>query len=65
MNIIFFDTVSRTNLLPLTYTRPIADLRIGILKLSEKWTKRFEATISYKTVDYLTAKFPIHQTENN
>jgi UDP-N-acetylglucosamine diphosphorylase/glucosamine-1-phosphate N-acetyltransferase len=65
MNIIFFDTASRTNLLPLTYTRPIADLRIGILKLSEKWTKRFEATISYKTVDYLTAKFPIHQTENN
>ncbi len=65
MNIIFFDTASHTNLLPLTYTRPIADLRIGILKLSEKWTKRFEANVSYKTVDYLAAKFPINQIENN
>ena len=65
MNIIFFDTASHTNLLPLTYTRPIADLRIGILKLSEKWTKRFEANVSYKTVDYLAAKFPINQIDNN
>ncbi|MFT5833398.1 MAG: UDP-N-acetylglucosamine diphosphorylase/glucosamine-1-phosphate N-acetyltransferase [Cognaticolwellia sp.] len=66
MNIILFDSAVRTNLLPLTYTRPIADLRIGILKLYEKWEKRFpNATISYKTVDYLSNKFPVNLTDEN
>ena len=66
MNIILFDSAVRTNLLPLSYTRPIADLRIGILKLSEKWEKRFpNATISYKTVDYLSNKFPTNLTAEN
>lgn len=66
MNIILFDSAVRTNLLPLTYTRPIADLRIGILKLSEKWEKRFAtATISYQTADYLSKKFPTNVSTEN
>jgi UDP-N-acetylglucosamine diphosphorylase/glucosamine-1-phosphate N-acetyltransferase len=66
MNIILFDSAVRTNLLPLTYTRPISDLRIGILKLSEKWAKRFpNATISYQTADYLSKKFPTKLTADN
>ena len=37
MNIILFDPQEvRDNLLPLTYTRPVADLRLGILTLAEK-----------------------------
>lgn len=59
MNIILFDTNNiRTNLLPFTFTRPIADLRIGILKLSEKWERYLNAATSYQTVDYLSTKFP-------
>lgn len=45
---------ARQRLLPLTYTRPITDLRVGILKISEKWEKRLGATsVSYGTEDSL------------
>ena len=37
MNIILFDGIYHKNLLPLTYTRPVSDLRIGILTIKEKW----------------------------
>jgi len=37
MNYILFDGTVRTSLLPLTYTRPVADLRIGILTIRQKW----------------------------
>jgi hypothetical protein len=39
MAIILFDDNARNTLLPLTYTRPVADLRIGILTIAEKWAK--------------------------
>ena len=45
-------------LLPLTYTRPVADLRVGILKISEKWEKRLgAASVSYGTEEHLRALF--------
>jgi len=57
MNIILFDQ-HKKNLLPFTYTRPIADFRCGIITLKEKWEKRIvNATISYLTDDYLSEKF--------
>ncbi|MBK0381620.1 glucose-1-phosphate thymidylyltransferase [Pedobacter sp. SD-b] len=59
MTIIFFDDNSRETLLPLTYTRPTADLRIGILKISEKWCQHFKVDISYQTASYLQKKFPM------
>ena len=37
MQYLLFEDESHADLLPLTYTRPIWDLRVGILKLSEKW----------------------------
>jgi UDP-N-acetylglucosamine diphosphorylase/glucosamine-1-phosphate N-acetyltransferase len=62
MNVVFFDD-NRIEFLPLTFTKPIALLRIGILTLEEKWIKYFEeekvnATVSYLTEDYLTKKYP-------
>lgn len=57
MNIILFDDQYRQNFLPLTYTRPIADLRIGINKISEKFEDLFQASIYYQTEDYLQEKF--------
>ena len=53
MNIILFDDEHRVNLLPLAFTRPIADFRIGILTIKEKWAHYFDATYSYATATYL------------
>ncbi len=60
MRIILFDDQSRESLLPLTFTRPVADLRVGILTIAEKWAKRFSnQPVSFLTADYLQAKFPL------
>ncbi|WP_207420570.1 GlmU family protein [Desertivirga brevis] len=58
MNIVFFDDSTRESLLPLTFTRPVASLRIGILTIAEKWEKYLNAEASYLTADYLSVKFP-------
>ena len=65
MNYILYDSEVRDNLLPLTYTRPVADLRIGILTIREKWEKLLQATTSTKTEEYLSEKFPLEQKETN
>ncbi len=60
MNIVLFDhPVIRQNLLPFTFTRPVAEIRIGILTIREKWGKRCKDQLSYLTEDYLTVKYPI------
>ena len=66
MNYILFDNpTDRQNLLPLTFTRPVANIRIGILTIAEKWEKHLKTTVSYLTIDYLQNKFPIAlQNEN-
>ncbi|MNZ83604.1 Bifunctional protein GlmU [compost metagenome] len=64
-NYILFDDTTRHRLLPLTYTRPIAELRIGILTIREKWELYLNATVSYKTESYLQEKYPlVLSTEN-
>lgn len=59
MNTILFDDNRRKNLLPLTYTRPVADLRVGILKIIEKWEKYLNTECSFSTKDYLQKKFSV------
>lgn len=58
MNFILFDDSTRNNLLPLTFTRPVADIRIGILTIREKWEKMLNVKISTQTQDYLSKKYP-------
>lgn len=65
MNIILFDDSRRDHLLPLTFTRPIADLRIGILSIREKWEQHGFDRASYLTQDYLKAKFPSRRFAEN
>ncbi|MEI7723547.1 MAG: GlmU family protein [Bacteroidota bacterium] len=66
MNYILFDeSIVRTNLLPLTFTRPVADIRVGILTIREKWEKRLKATTSSLTDSYLSGKFPIVKMAEN
>ncbi len=59
MAIILFDDKAHQTLLPLTYTRPVADLRIGILTIAEKWAKHLDTTYSFHTQPYLQGKFPL------
>ncbi len=65
MNYILFDGSHRNNLLPLTYTKPVADIRIGILTIREKWEKQLGATTSTLTEEYLEGKFPMVEMEHN
>ena len=65
MNIIFFDDSNRDTLLPLTFTRPSAELRIGILTIREKWEKHLKASSSFITEEYLSQKFPFKTEDEN
>ncbi len=65
MNYILFDDQSRNNLLPLTFLRPVADIRIGILTIREKWEKYLRTKTSTLTETYLIAKYPILKNEHN
>jgi UDP-N-acetylglucosamine diphosphorylase/glucosamine-1-phosphate N-acetyltransferase len=65
MAIILFDDNAHYTLLPLTYTRPVANLRIGILTIAEKWGKYLETNFSYYTQPYLQGKFPMQLTADN
>lgn len=65
MNYILFDGSARKQLLPFTYTRPVADLRIGILSIREKWERILQSTTSTVTEDYLSYKWPLVEMERN
>ncbi|NEU09488.1 glucose-1-phosphate thymidylyltransferase [Flavihumibacter sp. R14] len=65
MTIILFDDSSRNGLLPLTFTRPVAALRIGILTIAEKWQRRLKSDYSFLTEDYLKEKFPPKISDSN
>lgn len=57
MNYILFDTEARISLLPFTYTRPISEIRVGILTITEKWNKYLNTNCSFLTEKYLKAKY--------
>ena len=65
MNYILFDGPYRDNLLPFTYTRPVADIRVGILTIRQKWESFIEYTTTTVTEDYLSDKFPMVEMEEN
>ena len=65
MNYILFDGPHRNNLLPFTFTRPVADIRVGILTIREKWESYLGYTITSLTEDYLSDKFPMVEFESN
>ncbi|MCB0424732.1 MAG: glucose-1-phosphate thymidylyltransferase, partial [Mangrovimonas sp.] len=65
MNYILFDGPYRNNLLPFTFTRPVADIRIGILTIREKWEAHLGYTTTTITEDYLSDKFPMVEMEEN
>jgi len=65
MNYILFDGDVRTALLPFTYTRPVADIRVGILTIREKWEKYLGLTTTTITEEYLEEKYPMVEMDQN
>ncbi len=65
MNYILFDGNVRNALLPFTFTRPVADIRIGILTIREKWEKYLGSTTTTLTEEYLSEKYPMVEMEEN
>ncbi|RDK86909.1 GlmU family protein [Marinirhabdus gelatinilytica] len=65
MNYILFDGSVRNQLLPFTFTRPVADIRVGILTLREKWEKHLGFTTTTITEEYLSEKWPMVELEKN
>jgi len=65
MNYILFDGDVRNNLLPFTYTKPVADIRIGILTIREKWEKHLGLTTTTVTEEYLEEKYPMVEMDEN
>lgn len=65
MNYILFDGNVRNQLLPFTYTKPVAELRIGIMTIREKWELILGSTTSTVTEEYLSVKWPMVELEQN
>lgn len=65
MNYILFDGNVRNALLPFTFTRPVADIRVGILTIREKWEKYLGYTTTTITEEYLSEKYPMVEMEEN
>jgi len=65
MNYILFDGPSRNNLLPFTFTRPVAEIRVGILTIREKWEKHLGFTTTTLTEEYLSEKYPMVEMDSN
>lgn len=65
MNYILYDGNVRNALLPFTFTRPVADIRVGILTIREKWEKYLGVTTTTITEEYLSEKYPMVELEHN
>lgn len=65
MNYILFDGPFRDQLLPFTYTRPVAEIRVGILSIREKWEKFLGYATSTVTEEHLVEKWPMVELEEN
>lgn len=67
MRYILFDDENRVNLLPLAYTRPVSEFRIGILTIAEKWAKQLPSGFVFSgnsTEAYLQDKYPVEITDD-
>lgn len=64
MEIVLFDDAAwRKRTYPLSLTRPVSNLRVGILTINEKWERWCKLSTSFLTVDYLQEKFPLRTSK--
>ncbi len=65
MNYILFDSADRDRLLPFTHTRPVADIRCGILTMRERWESHLQQGTSTLTQHYLQGVFPYNSSNDD
>ncbi len=59
-SIVLYDNAEwRRQLLPFCAVRPVGNLRVGICTIDKKWSRIFQSEVSYLTIDYLQAAFPL------
>ena len=64
-NLILFDDQAWSGLLPLTWLKPVAELRMGILTMKERWELLLTGQASQVTQDYLADEFPLELARDN
>ena len=65
MNVILFDGPRRNHLLPFTFTRPVSEIRIGIMTLKERWEFYLKVSVTSLTEEYLSIKYPVKLEDSN
>ena len=68
INVIFYDLPRvHADLLPMTFTRPVADFRIGITTIREKWAMMLpqDCRYGYRTVGFLVKKYKAEEIVDN
>lgn len=65
MNYILFGDQTRNHLLPFTFTRTIADIRVGITTIREKWEMYLGQKTSSLTIPMLSIKYPLKKEKDN
>lgn len=65
MNFILFDDERFHHFLPLTHSRPVAELRCGIFTMHEKWRHVLAVPVHYFTQKYLQEKYPLELAQDN
>ncbi len=63
MNIVLSDNGYHRRFQPLSLTRSIADFRVGILTIREKWEKYLGGKVFVETENYLQPKYDICESE--
>ncbi len=63
--VLFDEESTWKSLLPLTFTRPVSELRVGIMTIREKWDAYLGTKCQYYTAEYLATKYvnPDPETE--
>jgi hypothetical protein len=59
MQLVLFEDQFRSHFLPLTYTRPVGDLRMGMMTMAERYAKLFNTTVTHHTQVSLEPIFPV------
>ncbi len=66
MNTVLFDTLkARRSFSPLSLTRPLCKIRIGIATIEEKWAHHLPGKYSSFSEAYLEEKFPYTEAKDN
>ena len=65
MNYTLFDSETRNQLLPFTHTRPVADIRCGIMTMRERWELLLRQPTASLCPNYMQDVFPKGNSESS